>query len=79
MTSFQKSIVGFFIYLTAQTSEPSVLAANFYKLIAIFVFPKYNFVVHVFPFFEKIIYTVHVVRKASNTVKMKITIACLHT
>ena len=45
----------------------------------IFVFPKYNFVVHVFPFFEKIIDTVHVVGKASNSVEMKITIACLHT
>jgi len=32
-----------------------------------------------FPFFEKIIYTVHLVGKASNTDKMKITIACPHT
>ena len=63
---FSKKYHWFFIYLTAQTREPCVLAVNFYKLIADFCISKINFVVRVFPFFEKIIYTVHVVGKASN-------------
>jgi len=45
------------------------------------VLPKYNFAVDIFPFFEIIIYSLRIVGKwsASKTVKMKITIACLHT
>jgi len=40
---FSKKDRWFFIYLTAQTSEPSVLAANFYKLIADFCISKIQF------------------------------------
>jgi len=80
MKSFQKIIVVFFIYLTDQTSEPSVLAANFHKLIADFCISKIQFCCSCFSIKKKsYIYTVHVVGKASNTVKRKITIACLHT
>jgi len=53
MTSFQKNIVGFFIYLTAQTSEPSVLAANFYKLIADFCISKTKYCCSCFSIFSK--------------------------
>ena len=40
---FSKKYRWFFIYLTAQTSEPSVLAANFYKSIADFCISEIQF------------------------------------
>jgi len=40
---FSKKYRWFLIYLTTQTSEPSVLAANFYKLIADFCISKIQF------------------------------------
>jgi len=48
---FSKKYRCFFIYLTAQTSEPSVLAANFYKLIANFCISKIQFCCSCFSIF----------------------------
>ena len=50
---FSKKYRWFFIYLTAQTSEPYVLAANFYKLIADFCISKLQFCCSCFPVFWK--------------------------
>ena len=55
---FSKKYRCFFIYLTAQTSELSVLAANLYKVIADFCISKIQFCCSCFSIFLKIIYTV---------------------
>jgi len=53
---FSKKYRWFFIYLTAQTGEPSVVAANFYKLIADFCISKIQFYCSCFFHFLKISY-----------------------
>ena len=50
---FSKKYRWFLIYLTIQTSEPSVLAANFYKLIADFCISRIQFCCSCFSIFWK--------------------------
>ena len=57
---FSKKYRWFFIYLTAQTSEPSVLASNFYKLIADFCISKIQFCCSCFFRFLKKSYTQYI-------------------